>query len=264
MPAWGLTPEQRGSKPWGLSEDLLMPAKTLTDSVHGDIHINHLERRLLDGAPLQRLRRVRQLGTTHLVYPGATHSRLSHSLGALRVAQELLDTVLIQRNGPNPAHDLFAEWQAEGRDTFDRRVAEATVLARLGALLHDVCHVPFGHSIEDDIHALVPHDENSERFERLWEQFPNDVRDAISPELKAVLTTPLILKGDAPPEAAPYEFVADIVGNTICADLLDYLRRDHLYTAKAANGDSDGERWTSAPGCDFGDVQASAVPLRVE
>jgi HD superfamily phosphohydrolase len=52
-----------------------------------------LEVAVVDSRPFQRLRRVRQLGMTHLVYPGAVHTRFSHSLGAVRVAQLLLDTV---------------------------------------------------------------------------------------------------------------------------------------------------------------------------
>jgi HD superfamily phosphohydrolase len=50
-----------------------------------------LERRLVDSPPFQRLRRVKQLGSTHLVHPGATHTRFSHSLGAVAVAQMLID-----------------------------------------------------------------------------------------------------------------------------------------------------------------------------
>ena len=287
MPRWGLSPEQRRSQPWSLPEELLMPAKTLTDPVHGDIYLNRLEQMLLDAPPLQRLRRVRQLGTTHLVYPGATHSRLSHALGAMRVAQDLFDTVLLQRNGAHAEPDLFAEWQADDAIDYEKNVAEATVLTRLGALLHDLCHVPFGHSVEDDIHALDPHDENRPRFEHLWSQFPDEIRSAVSDRLKAALVTPLILKGDPPEEAKPYEFVADIVGNTICADLLDYLRRDHLYTGLPA---SLGSRFLSGfyvtrsddpqekrrmvirtgrdgrprTGHHLGDVQAPAIPVRAK
>jgi uncharacterized protein len=179
MPKWGLTVEQRRTKPWGLPESALEAAKTITDPVHGDIFINQLEARLLNSAPLQRLRRVRQLGTSHLVYPGATHSRFSHALGTLRAAQDLLDAVVAGLSGPRPAYDsLLAEWQREGTTlgpdgaggptAFDRKLAEATVLARLGGLLHDLCHVPLGHTIEDDLGVLKSHDANTERFERLW------------------------------------------------------------------------------------------------
>jgi HD superfamily phosphohydrolase len=240
MPKWGLTDQQRELRPWGLDPAVLEPAKTITDPVHGDIYLNRLEVMLLDTAPMQRLRRVRQLGTTHLVYPGASHSRLSHVLGAVRAAQDLLDAVVDNRNSPHrKVPDLFDQWDEEERSnpddasqTRDFRLAEATVLARLGALVHDFCHVPFGHTIEDDLKVLDPHDKNKPRLRYLWGQLSLDVRRTLGsadgqlvPELHA-----LIMSKDETEWRSRYPFVADIVGNTICADLLDYIRRDHLYT----------------------------------
>jgi len=242
MPKWGMTRQQIESKPWGLDPEWLMPCKVLTDQVHGDVYLNVLETRLVDAEPLQRLRRVRQLGTTHLVYPGATHSRLAHSLGTLRAAQDLLDSVVDNRNGPRPNVDFFADWLTvpkKGTDIseFDQKLAEVTVLTRLGALLHDLCHVPYGHTIEDDLRVLRPHDRNAIRFRKLWAMLPGDVRDLLdgAPELKPNLL-PLIISKDPKtgknlePDDMLYPFVADIVGNTICADLIDYLTRDHLNT----------------------------------
>jgi len=239
MPKWGLTDRHINSKPWGLPKEALIPSKTITDPVHGDIYINEIERMIVDSAPIQRLRRVRQLGSTHLVYPGATHTRFSHTLGALRVAQDLLDAVLEQRYAPKPAQDLFKEWEEGLKEKErDKHIAEAIVLARLGALLHDMCHVPYGHSVEDDIGILDPHDSNVQRFETLWKQFDEIIRNLISDELKSALR-PLILSKEESSatqglEDGPYAFVQDIVGNTICADLLDYLPRDHLYTGLPA------------------------------
>lgn len=232
MPRWGLTENQRKMRPWGLPEELLSPSKTITDPVHEDIYVTELERRFIDSPPLQRLRRVKQLGTTQMVYPGAVHNRFQHSLGALRAAQDLLDAVVSHGQGPYKVPDLFEQWAME--PDYDLRVAEATTLARLGALLHDLCHVPFGHSIEDDLKILIPHDANEERFNYFWMQFPDALRAQISPELFAELK-PLILSKNLDAECdSKYPFVADIVGNTICADLLDYLPRDHLFTGLPA------------------------------
>ena len=237
MPKWGLTPEQRAAEPWGIPESELQPSKTITDPVHKDIYLTKLECRFVDSPPMQRLRRVRQLGTTHLVYPAATHTRFSHSLGALRVAQNLLDVVIEHHQGKDPKPDLFSEWEHSPSE-YNHRVAEAIVLTRLGALLHDLCHVPFGHSVEDDLGLLEPHDENIERFDKLWQQFDVSLREIISEELKEALRYPLILsklKGHTPSESSQrYPFVADIVGNTICADLIDYLQRDHYFTGLPA------------------------------
>lgn len=246
MPKWGLTTAMRATNPWGLAERWLEPGKVVTDPVHGDIYLNRLEVAIVDSPSFQRLRKVKQLGTTHLVYPGATHTRFSHSLGTLKVAQDLIDIVLEQRSGRDAQPDLFSQWEAELGDRqldgryemsveatreLNRRVAEVTVLARLGGLLHDLTHVPFGHTIEDDLGILKSHDANVKRLDRLWTDFPKEVRSAIAhagllePNLRRLITS----KAKHLPDPE-YPFVDDVVGNTICADLLDYLRRDHLFT----------------------------------
>ena len=242
MSKFGLTATQRKTKPWGLSEELLEPAKTITDPIHGDIFVCVLELHVLDSPPMQRLRRIRQLGTTHLVYPGATHTRFSHSLGALRTAQNLLDAVIDHGTLPNSTPDLLAEWQDSNDGA--RMLSEAIVLTRLGALLHDMCHVPYGHSIEDDLRILAPHDENEQRFSALWSELQQSLRESLSnnddkspigDELAQALR-PLILSKSISTNGTDqrYPFVADIVGNTICADLIDYLQRDHYYTGLPA------------------------------
>jgi HD superfamily phosphohydrolase len=257
MPSWGLTREQTLSRPWGLKPECLRPDKTITDPVHGDIFLNRLEMRLVDSRPMQRLRYVSQLGTTHLVYPGATHSRLSHALGALRSAQDLLDAVINNRTQPTPIKDLFEEWNRTPDITvrddsgdeftisqFDQRLAEVTVLVRIGALLHDLCHVSIGHTVEDELEIFEPHDSGIRRFRKLWGALPPDLLDEFD---EASLSFRLQLLGlilsknkkvrptsvddeEGVGQEFTYPFAADIVGNTICADLIDYLERDHLYT----------------------------------
>lgn len=258
MPEWGLTKDQREAGPWGLPASVLAPSKIITDPVHGDVYLNLLEQAIVDSPPMQRLRRVRQLGTSHLVYPGATHTRFSHSLGALRAVQDLLDVAINQRDTRHGRADLFEQWRREldidlsgARQAtlsphlrkYQRKVAEAIVVTRLGALLHDIGHVPYGHSVEDDLLILDPHDGNRRRFVQLWthvceQRFRDEtgqeyrVGDLLRPKLMKQLR-PLILskdKRELRQEALDYPFTQDLVGNTICADLIDYLQRDHIFT----------------------------------
>ena len=271
MPEWGLTTQMRSSRPYKLDEWWLQPGKIITDPIHGDVYVTRLEQAFLDTPAMERLRRIKQLGTTHLVYPGATHTRFSHSLGAVRAVQDLLDVVIGQRDRNRPVPDLFEEWETEAtqhgpesgsdggelaiaedpqnadspRVRYSRLLGEATVLARLGALLHDVGHLPYGHSIEDDLKLLTPHDENVSRFNRLWDGMIN----AIEHQTKILAQQEEWPSGDAAQRVSAldplrpggglfkdlrplilYPFVADLVGNTICADLLDYLPRDHRFT----------------------------------
>jgi HD superfamily phosphohydrolase len=280
MPQWGLDTAMRQSNPWGLPERWLTPGKVITDPIHGDVYLTALEQALVDAAPFQRLRRVKQLSTTHLVYPGATHTRFAHSLGALRVVQDLFDVAWAQRDGNHAVEDLFTEWERarhveedgepdskrreQIRVRYVRMAAEAMILARLGALLHDICHVSFGHSVEDDLRILVAHDKNRVRFDRLWNDMKDDLRRRLerrgSPEVFIELDPlwsgrllenlrPLILSKAAPGQGEDlhlppeYPFVGDMVGNTICADLLDYLQRDHRFTGLPM---SLGERFMTA------------------
>jgi hypothetical protein len=169
-----------------------------------------------------------------LVYPDATHTRFSHSLGTLRAAQDLLDVVLDQQNRREPQRDLFAEWRQKEPRRYNRKVAEVVVLTRLGALLHDIGHIPFGHTIEDDLGLLLSHDRNVPRFDRLWAEVPAWIRELMSNRFTRELRRLILSKektaaGGRRRVRTEYPFVADLVGNTICADLLDYLERDHKH-----------------------------------
>lgn len=109
------------------------PSKTLDfekqvyDSVHGYIGITEVERAIIDTSVFQRLRRIRQLGLSDFVYPGATHSRFAHSIGSMFVMDKI-------------AHRLIEDEFLQENDLQDLRLA---------ALLHDVGHFPFSHLVEN-------------------------------------------------------------------------------------------------------------------
>ena len=114
--------------------------KVIKDSVHDHIQVAGVARALIDTPELQRLRRIKQLGTVSLVYPSANHTRFEHSLGVYHLACEALEQLGV-----------------EGRQA--ERVQAA-------AILHDVGHGPFSHNLEsltyrrtgryhDDVHALL-------------------------------------------------------------------------------------------------------------
>lgn len=103
--------------------------KYVFDSVHGNIDLTEVEKGIIDTWVFQRLRRIRQLGTAEFVYPGATHSRFAHSLGAMFVMDQYLNNV--KKDGQPIAEN-------------DEMIQKL----RLAALLHDIGHYPFSHATE--------------------------------------------------------------------------------------------------------------------
>src|ERR1041385_4926420 len=171
--------------------------KIIRDAVHGDIEMGSLEVELMDTPEFQRLRGIKQLGTAYLVFPSAVHTRFEHSLGTSWMAHRILESV--RRN------------QTVSED--DAR------LVRVASLLHDITHIPFGHTLEDERRVLPRHDKDEERVNHLLRA------SAVGQVLKreglqdAVIAT---LKHDE-------TYKSDIVGGAISADLLDYLRRDTYF-----------------------------------
>jgi HD superfamily phosphohydrolase len=150
--------------------------------------------RLVDTREFQRLRGVRQLGTASFVYPGAVHTRFDHSLGTCWLASRLLDLLGIELD-------------------HKERLA---VLA--WALLHDVTHVPFGHTLEDERRIFERHDT------------PARVRKALPQgELGAALVGLDLLEPLLRIALGSERWEHQITAGAVAADLLDYLARDAFF-----------------------------------
>jgi len=151
-----------------------------------------------------------------------------------------LDNVIDNPVSQKAGDDLFTQWRADlDPSRYHERLLEVQVLARLGALLHDLCHVPFGHTIEDDFRLLPSHDRNTARFKYYWSQLGPEAVAAIGDgplrrELEKLIVSKVDSADDENGLDSAYPFVHDLVGNTICADLIDYLNRDFYYTGLPA------------------------------
>jgi uncharacterized protein len=185
-------------------------AKTYTLPVSGSVVLYGPEIDIVATREFQRLSGIKQLGTSYVVFRGALHTRFEHSVGALHQAEKMITAV---QTNPREAYDVEPE---------------AHRLARLGALLHDLPHVPFGHTLEDEFHLLVRHDKNKFRIKTLLTDgavgdiLKKSLPDGEYEELERVLAA----KTDEDFAALKHPFVGDIVGNTVCSDLLDYVVRD--------------------------------------
>lgn len=211
------------------SQEILKPYKTFRVAVSGDVTLTKLETEIVDARDFQRLRYIKQLGTAYLVYPTALHTRFDHSLGTLYEANRFIQNI---RHNP---HSSPKQQEIPYDDE---------LLIRLAALLHDINHVPFGHTLEDETRVLpVTHAEDNERRELFLGRNSNIGRKLlgkIGEGNYSRLIKILSSEHTKVPQLGEVAYIADIVNNTLCADLIDYLKRD-LYFCYLTEG--FGERF---------------------
>ena len=169
--------------------------KIFNDPIYGFISIpNDLIFDLIEHPYFQRLRRISQLGLTHMVYPGANHTRFAHALGSMHLTSEALEVL------KSKGHKITEE--------------ESTGVL-IAVLLHDIGHGPFSHALENSIVSGITHEKLSELY-----------MEALNVEFKGKLTTAIqIFKGEY-----PKKFLHSLVTSQLDMDRLDYLKRDSFYT----------------------------------
>ena len=155
--------------------------------------------RLLNAAEFQRLRRIRQLGMAHLAYPGADHSRYSHSLGVMQTARRIIEQL---------------------RRSFVIDHAEETVCL-CAALLHDLGHGPFSHVFERV--SGVHHESLTHRVISARDSDVHQLLAEHDPSLPGEVAA--LMEG-----GAKHTFFCDILSSQLDADRFDYLLRDNLMT----------------------------------
>ncbi|GAB2988451.1 HD domain-containing protein [Mucilaginibacter puniceus] len=174
---------------------MLNKKKIINDPVYGFITIpTDLVYDLIEHPYFQRLRYIKQLGMTHLVYPGALHTRFHHALGAMHLMKLAIDTLKSKGN------EITAEEE------------EAVAIA---ILLHDIGHGPFSHALEHTIVEGISHEDISMLLmDKLNKQFNGKLAMAIS------IFNGTYAKG----------FLHEMVSSQLDMDRLDYLNRDSFFT----------------------------------
>lgn len=167
------------------------PAKIILDPVHRYIPLSRCETELIDTLPLQRLRGIKQLGLTSLVYPSATHTRFSHSMGTLYLARIMTEKLNLD--------------------------SEAKTIARMSALLHDIGHGPFTLSSEEVIGS------NEIWISKLLKE-SSELNEIIENEGFSSSDIAKVLSDK------DRSIVGQILHCDIGADRLDYLVRDSYFT----------------------------------
>ncbi len=178
-----------------MTQNPINKRKIVNDPVYGFITIpNALVFDLIEHPYFQRLRHIKQLGLTHLVYPGALHTRFHHALGAMHLTCQAIDVLR------SKGHDIS---EAE---------AEAVTIA---ILLHDIGHGPFSHALE---HSIV----NDISHELISEFFMNALNKEFGGQLSLAIK---IFKN-----TYSKKFLHQLISGQLDMDRLDYLNRDSFYT----------------------------------
>ncbi len=149
---------------------------------------------LIEHPYMQRLRRISQLGLSHLVYPGALHTRFHHALGAVHLMNQALETLDSKGHEITPAEEQGA---------------------LIAILLHDIGHSPFSHTLEKSIVQGLHHESLSQfLIEKLNVEFNGQLDIALE-----------IFKG-----TYPKTFLNQLVSSQLDVDRMDYLTRDSFFT----------------------------------
>ncbi|MGC2288267.1 MAG: HD domain-containing protein [Thermoplasmata archaeon] len=198
--------------------------KSIFDPVHGIIAVEGAPLELIGSSPFQRLWGIRQTGFAHLVFPGANHTRLEHSLGVFWVTRQMAEHLGMS--------------------------AEESLAVSVGGLLHDLGHGPFSHTLDPTSHEVLGF--GHERISRAWitgESLENitepSALDAGSiPEMlaKAGISPRLVADlVDPAPGRDAHPSLRAMLHGAIDADRIDYLQRDAHYTG-VAHGTIDAAR----------------------
>lgn len=169
--------------------------KIVNDPIYGFVKFPYKSVfELIEHPYFQRLRRIRQLGMTHLVYPGAHHTRFHHALGAMYLMTEAIEVL-----------------RSKGHSISDEE-AEAVTIA---ILLHDIGHGPFSHALEDSIVRSVHHEE---------------ISALLMDELNKAFNGKLDLAIKIFRNQYSKKFLHQLVSSQLDMDRLDYLNRDSFFT----------------------------------
>ena len=167
----------------------------INDPVYGFISIPYeIISKIIEHPYFQRLRRITQLGLTHMVYPGAKHTRFQHAIGATHLMQQAINT--LRSKG-----QIITEEEAKA--------------VSIAILLHDIGHGPYSHTLEHSIVEGVNHEDISDLFmDKLNDEFNGELNLAIS-----------IFRNQY-----HKKFLYQLVSSQLDMDRLDYLIRDSFFT----------------------------------
>ena len=173
----------------------------IRDPVHGYIYVNELECKIIDSPVFQRLRKIRQLATAHLTYPGALHTRFEHCIGSMYLAKRAANHL-------------------KSQEIINEDMSNELSIA---ALLHDIGHGPFSHLFEEVLHEKgMTHENITDRIIR-----ETEIADILSEFGVNVKKFSNLCVGTSKNHP---RFMNDIIAGFLSVDSMDYLLRDSYFS----------------------------------
>lgn len=181
--------------------------------VYGFIHYSANERKIIEHWAFQRLRHIRQLAMTYLVYPGAMHSRFEHSVGVMELVTRAFEHLL--RRHRNRIQTELKQVPELADDTIER----AKQIVRLIALLHDIGYPAFSHAAE----GTIPGGDHEKLSVYV-------IQDVLGPEIdRTFFRDASSLLGRLMEKNPELSFLREFVTSRMDMDRTDYLRRDSIH-----------------------------------
>ncbi len=199
----------------------------IRDPIHGFIELNDWEKEIINRPEFQRLRRIKQLSLSNMLYPGTNHTRFEHSLGVMHVATQMFDNI-VQRDEQFLCHELNYDSSALERQR---------LLIRFAGLLHDIGHPPFSHVGENLMPPKLEQEGNREeqRYRHedystaiIGNRFKEYIDDYKYNHLK-ITTDEICELLKTGPSSMQQLFWRNLISSQLDADRADYLLRDSYH-----------------------------------
>ena len=190
------------------------------DPVHGFIEVRPLEKKIIDTVAFQRLRNIKQLAMTYLVFHGAEHTRFAHSIGVMHLVSRAFKSAMKNSDYKIPSEKI--EWYEQ--------------ILRLIALTHDLGHAPFSHAAEAVFPPGLKHEDFTEKIIKDTEiadiiaEIGNEYKEKYGESFD--ITPELICKiysGKKAGEKGEFILLRTFMDSELDCDKMDYLLRDSLY-----------------------------------
>lgn len=239
--------------------DLLHYCRTIRDPLYKYIHITHLENEILKTRAFQRLDRVSQMHSVHLVYPNARYSRKCHSLGAMHLIHRAFTSILYKQHRllRESVPPLFFKEpissKVEGIDDLNKfwhldappgpkNLTWVAQGVRLAGMLHDLGHAPFSHLFESICREADVRFKHEEMSRQIIEAIllPEVKKKGLDEEMADFVCD--ILSDNVIIDGKRLHFLHELISGPINCDKLDYLVRDAYHAGTPEYGQVDVDR----------------------